>query len=178
MDRPSDALRRRIDGWADVWGVPGLEARVDVSFSRRFRTSLGRCYPASREVRLAAFLLDGPDALLQETLCHELAHAAVYELHGRSARPHGREWRELMRVAGFEPRARVPAALLDGVAPALTRGAQKLWEHHCPVCRASHVARTSARRWRCAACFGAGRAGKLVIRRVGAASALGGSAPR
>jgi predicted SprT family Zn-dependent metalloprotease len=42
--------------------------------------------------------------VLREVLCHELAHFAVWYVHGRSARRHGLEWRELMELAGYTPR--------------------------------------------------------------------------
>ena len=168
-----DELRCQIDGWAEQWGVPGLGTRLTLEFSQRFRSSLGRCAPEAREVRLAAFLLDGPEALLLEALCHESAHAAVYELHGRAARPHGPEWRELMTAAGFEPRARIPAKLLDGVAPALSRNTRSLWEHRCPVCQTMRIGRTVVGRWRCAACREAGLEGELVITRIVPATGAG-----
>jgi hypothetical protein len=115
---------RLVAGWARAWGVPGLEERVDIAFSARFRTSLGRCQPATGRIRLAAFLLAGPDEILHETLCHEAAHAAVYELHGGGPRPHGPEWKALMRAAGFPARARVPAELVPGLAPPRRRRAR------------------------------------------------------
>jgi hypothetical protein len=62
-----------------------------------------------------------PDALrdlLEEVLCHELAHVAVYRLHGRAVRPHGPEWKGLVAAAGFKPRARFERA--EGRFP--TRG--------------------------------------------------------
>ena len=153
--------------WAVLWNLPGLEDRLAVSFSRRFRRSLGRCAPASGEIRLAAFLQGGPPELLTEALCHEAAHAAVHELHGRGPKPLGVEWRELMRAAGFEPRARVPAALLEGLAPARQR-TRTGWLHRCPVCHASRVARRAVRRWRCAACVEEGLEGRFVITRLAA----------
>jgi len=41
---------------------------------------------------LAAHLENGIGDPLEEVLCHELAHVAVYRLHGRAARTHGPEW--------------------------------------------------------------------------------------
>lgn len=148
--------------WAEAWSVAGLEHRLNITFSSRFRTSLGRCAPRAGEIRLAAFLLTGPPAVLREALCHEVAHAAVYELHGIGVKPHGAEWRTLMMTAGFEPRARLPESLVPDVLP--HRGQPKrLWEHRCPVCHASRMARRRVPRWRCAACRAAGLAGRLTI---------------
>lgn len=98
--------------WAAVWQRPGLEERLHISFSTRMTRSLGRCHPERRTIRLASWLREAPVALFAEVLCHEAAHVAAFELHGRSCRPHGAEWKALMRAAGFEPRVRVPAELL------------------------------------------------------------------
>jgi predicted SprT family Zn-dependent metalloprotease len=155
-----------LTDWAQRWGVPGLEERLSVQVSTRLRTSLGRYSPAKGELRVASYLLDGPPSLLCEVLCHEAAHAAVCELHGRSARPHGPEWQALMRKAGFAPRVRIPAAELDRL-PLPARRARVLWEHRCPVCQASRVAGRPVRAWRCAACRAAGLSGKLEIQRAG-----------
>ena len=151
--------------WAQLWGVPGLEERLSVQISTRLRTSLGRYSPAQGALRVASYLLDGPQSLLREVLCHEAAHAAVYELHGRTVRPHGREWQALMRKAGFVPRTRIPTAELDRL-PLPARRARVLWEHRCPVCQALRVAGRPVRAWRCAACRAAGLSGELVIERV------------
>jgi predicted SprT family Zn-dependent metalloprotease len=145
--------------------VVGLERRLEVTFSGRFRRSLGRCVPAAGEIRLAAFLLAGTQAVLWEALCHEAAHAAVYELYGRGPAPHGEEWRALMRAAGFQPRVRVPASLLPDASVRWQR-AESLWEHRCPICHASRVARRRVPQWRCAACRAAGLEGELITTRV------------
>ena len=81
------------------------------------RVSLGFYLSRSREIRVADFLFDGPVALLQEVVCHEFAHAAVDERYGRRGRPHGREWRSLMRLAGREPRVRIPGVELERLIP-------------------------------------------------------------
>ena len=101
-----DALRSRAEEWAGLWGVPGLTESVTLEFSRRLRSSLGNCRPAQSLIRLAAHLEEKNEDLLEEVLCHELAHVAVYRLFGRSVRPHGREWKSLISAAGFEPRVR------------------------------------------------------------------------
>lgn len=158
-------LRRLVAGWAETWGLPGIEQRLDITFDTRFRTSLGRCVPSERRIRLASFLLTGPTALLHEALCHEAAHAAAYELHGNGRRPHGHEWRALMRAADFEPRARIPADLLPDLPPhRVQRGAR--WEYRCPVCDASRLARRRVSGWHCTACRAAGMDGALVVTRA------------
>ena len=70
-----------------------------------------------------------------------------------------------MRAAGYEPQTRMAIDI-----PALTRvkrassGRRNLaFEHRCPVCQTSRVARRSMKRWRCAACLEAGLSGDLEI---------------
>jgi hypothetical protein len=101
-------LRPWIESWGTTWSVPDLAARTRVSFSGRLSRSLGRCALRTGDIRLNANLLDGPEAALLEVTCHEAAHAAVFILHGAAARPHGREWKALMRAAGYQPVVRWP----------------------------------------------------------------------
>jgi SprT protein len=159
----------QLADWCAQWGLPGFERALTVTFSRRFRSALGRCAPASREIRLAAFLLDGPAVLLAEVLCHEAAHAAAYEIHGARVKPHGPEWKRLMEQVGFAPRVKFPAALLPGglgTEPRRRSGAY--WVHQCPVCHARRVAKAHVGRWRCASCVQDGLDGHLVVTRFSA----------
>ena len=131
------------------------------------RSSLGGFYPRERLIRIADTLLEAPPGLLHEVLCHEAAHAAVDILHGDRARSHGREWRELMRRVGLEPRVHMPGEELGGASQ---RAARKrwIWRHRCPLCRAERLAGRPVRQWRCRPCRAAGRDGKLAITRVAA----------
>ncbi len=155
--------RQRLADWSSTWGLAGLEARVTLQFSSRMTRSLGRCYADRKLIRLSERLLEGPPSLLEEALCHELAHVAVHEMNGRHYRPHGPEWKHLMRTAGFEPRARLPAGTVPQPARRLRRRRRYLYIHRCPVCQAEHIARRAVRRWRCAACVEAGLDGVLEI---------------
>ena len=154
-----------LAGWAHTWGMSGLERRITIRVSSRLRTSFGRCVPARGEVRIASFLLDASRSLLGEVLCHETAHAAVYLRHGGRVRPHGTEWRALMRAAGFEPRVQLPRDALAAL-PKRAQRARRLWEHRCPVCHAAQFAGRPVRQWRCAPCRAAGLDGELVISRT------------
>lgn len=168
---PSSAPAPKVEwlAWArdccSIWGVPGLEAILDIRVSQRMRTSLGRCRASSGEIRIASFLLEAPESLVREVVGHEVAHAAAVELHGSGVRPHGPEWKALMSAAGLEPRVRLPAVDL-GRLPARARRARVVWEHRCPVCQMQRLAGRPVRQWRCAACREAGLNGALVITRT------------
>ena len=81
-ERLATLLDMKVRRWAKIWRAPGLPNRVSVSFSQRMRRSLGRCAPQTGVVRLNAQVLRGKPDLLDEVLCHELAHIANVELHG------------------------------------------------------------------------------------------------
>jgi SprT protein len=156
---PVAKLARRTTGW----NISGLLDRVSVKFSRRMRRSLGLCIPSKRLVRLNPWVLPRNSELLEEVLCHELAHIAAFELHGAKVRPHGREWRALMCAAGFEPRIGVRLSRDVRAEPKGLPILQPLYEHRCPVCQTTRVARRPVPQWRCAACATAGLETKLVI---------------
>jgi len=162
-----DPCRQSLDRWLHLWDVPHLEAKSRIEWSPRLTWSLGRCYPDKRLIRIASYLkgLEGaPDGLLQEVLCHEMAHLAARELHGRNARPHGPEWKALMTSAGFEPRTRLPSP--NGAPrPGRRRRAPTVYLHRCPVCQLFRAARRLMSRWRCAACVASGLEGRLSITR-------------
>jgi SprT protein len=98
---------------------------------------------------------------MAEVLCHEAAHVAAYELYGAKARPHGSEWAALVTAAGFRPRHK--AADPNALEPKLSHPPRKLFEHLCPVCQITWVARKRMSRWRCTYCLADGLTGELVI---------------
>ena len=159
---PTHEQHALMTAWAEVWGVPGLERRVKLSWSGRMHRSLGRCLPTLGVVRINDQLAEGQEDLLTEVLCHELAHVAACELHGRLRRPHGGEWAALMRAAGYPPRASicVQHALLPPRAGSASR---RRYLHCCPVCGASRASVRKIPQWRCARCMRAGRDGRLVV---------------
>ena len=151
-----------LASWSTAWDIPELPYRVRIVFSHRLQSSLGRCAPSAGLVRLNPGLLDGAPEALREVVCHEVAHVATWLLHGRRARAHGPEWKELMRLAGYAPRVRwaeaaVPESVRERRKPAV------IYVHSCPVCRAQWVARRTSTAWRCATCRGAGRDGRLTV---------------
>lgn len=166
--------RPRLRQWARLWRCRPL-ASVKCAVNPRLTVSLGRCRPAARAIELNQRLLSHAGQLRREVLCHEAAHFAVRELHGRAAKPHGSEWRQLVTLAGFEPTAAISLAPRGPANPSgswshparktrVVRGYR--YEHRCPVCQFTRMARRPVGRWRCAACVGAGLDGVLLIRRL------------
>ena len=157
-----------IRRWGELWGIPDLHESVTVEFSSRMTVSLGRCQPARGRVRIAARLAQGAPDLLDETLCHEVAHVAVHRLQGGRARPHGPTWASLVSMAGFTPRTRAPAgAAQDGVKhprrPQPTSA--RRYAHRCPVCQEVRWGGRPVPSWRCSACRADGLPGTLLIER-------------
>ena len=164
-----EALRGDLVRWAALWGVPRMGEELRLRASTRMRRSLGSYRAARDEIALAVWLFEAPAALLEEVLCHEAAHAAVHRVHGRSVRPHGREWRGFMERAGLRARVRIPLEELpEARRVELVRAGG--WVHRCPVCQATRLARTRVPRWRCRRCRERGLGGELRVERVGAAS--------
>jgi predicted SprT family Zn-dependent metalloprotease len=155
-------IEHRLNRWLTRWETPALIGNLRVEFSPRLRRAFGRCYQEERLIRLTPSLRTSQSHLLAEILCHEAAHAAVYELYGIAAKPHGSEWEELMRVAGFEPRVRIPVVVRSGETGDEGR---VVWLHHCPNCEKSRHAMRPMHRWRCRTCVEDGSEGRLVIRR-------------
>ncbi len=165
---PAD-IETLVDESFDGWELGAPPSDLKITVSTRLRVSLARCLPERPEIRLAAFLLEGPTALLREVLCHELAHLVTHTRFGKAVKPHGAEWRALMRQAGFEPRVRIPTGRRRS-ASANTKPASRkqppLWAHRCPVCQMTRMAYRRVPQWRCASCLEDGLDGELVIERA------------
>jgi len=157
--------RTAVERWLGVWSVPELAQETTVEWSSRMTSSLGRSHPRTGVVRVAAYLQKAETALVEEVLCHELAHVAAYAIHGERLRtPHGPEWKQLMRAVGYEPRARL--RIPDGLAPKRKRRRSYAYVHWCLFCKMPRIARRVMRRWRCASCRHNGLDGELHIVRV------------
>jgi SprT protein len=143
-----------------LWGVPDLVNSIDTQFSNRLRKALGRTRVDTRRVRLNSLLMNANNNLLDEVLCHELAHIVVYTRFGEKAKPHGPEWAALMHQAGYRPRVRMN--IDDEMLPISINK----YEHLCPVCQLIRYARRPMSRWRCVRCIDAGLDGKLQIRSI------------
>ena len=154
-------VQAKSNEYFSLWGCSDLASSVVIQFSSRLKSSLGRTRVDVHKVSLNPLLTRENEQLLDEVLCHELAHIATYERFGASVKPHGPEWTALVRKAGFEPRLR------HGVANAKLPTATRKFEHLCPVCQTVRYAKRSMTQWRCESCVDAGLEGKLLIRSVG-----------
>lgn len=102
----SDRILTKSTEYFLLWDRPDLASCVVIQFSGRLKSSLGRTRVDAHKVSLNPLLTSANEQLLDEVLCHELAHIAIYERFGTSVKPHGPEWTALVRKAGFKPRLR------------------------------------------------------------------------
>lgn len=169
-------LRSTILECSQLWEMSELPGLVKVEFSRRMKTSLGRCLPELGIIRLNNKLKSRSRAFVREVLCHELAHFAVHRRYGANVRPHGLEWRRLIELAGYQAKRRMldlSSEIKSKIQKTADSGngvqnqrCRPLFAHRCPVCQSVRLTGTSARRWRCAECVVDGLDGELVISRV------------
>ena len=146
--------------WSRQWHAPCLQDKVVCEWSARLTRSLGRAYPVRMLVRLNLVLQRSPySSVFDEVLCHEVAHLAVFTLHGSEVASHGAEWKCLLVKAGYEPRT---GLFIE--ANEERHGAAVWYEHTCLVCQATRRAKRAQPKWRCVACTQAGLEGKLFIR--------------
>jgi predicted SprT family Zn-dependent metalloprotease len=158
-------LKPVVSYCADLWGVPALRERVRIIPSPWMAVTLAHAHPARNTISISTRALEsGSDERIREVLCHELAHLASGMGHGRRVHPHGREWQELMRQTGYEPRVRFTR---DTTLPLALRARLPLaFEHRCRSCGQMHLARTTNRHWRCPACLRAGREGRPTVTKL------------
>lgn len=78
-------------------------ARVPKIVWANYPSTAGKAYFRENEIRLSRVLLD-THARVYDTVLHEYAHLVVFQQHGRKAKPHGPEWKLVMRQLGVEPR--------------------------------------------------------------------------
>lgn len=155
------SMRRTLTRLGGVWTLPRLHLEVEVVFSPKLTRSLGRAIPSRGIVRLHVALARAPRRLLTEVLCHEAAHIVVFRRHGENKRPHGPEWAELVRQAGYKPSKSLVVAASEH--PNRQENTRR-YEHLCPVCQIVRIAKRPMSRWRCQDCTDAGLEGTLQIR--------------
>ncbi len=154
-------LHQKADEYFELWRMSDLIGQVRISYSNHLTSTLGRSRVDTQQVRLNPELAHTDQYFLDEVLCHELAHIAVYQKYGPGKRPHGREWATFVRQAGFEPKVRLGGV---GRTSQMKPDLHRRFEHLCPICQTTRYARRPISRWRCAVCNEAGLDGKLVIR--------------
>jgi predicted SprT family Zn-dependent metalloprotease len=152
---------RYLQTLATLWNRSFVSS-LPVEVNERLSRAAGRWLPRRGVVQLSPGTVSGDLRLRREVLCHEAAHAVVSRLHGDKVKPHGPEWRELVRAVGFEPTA---SAVRCGVSRQTGRP-QVIFRHTCPVCHFSKRAKRRMPRWRCPECRAAGLEGTLRIERM------------
>ena len=140
-------------------------AKLKVVVRPDLRRTLGRFFPRTGLIEVAAGVLSGPG--MEAVLLHEAAHAAVASLQSDSHRPHGPDWRRLMVLAG-EPHLRAARWCEHRTRKTTSRPGRTpdaLYDHRCPVCHINRKAKRPVRAWRCAAYVAAGLPGQFEITR-------------
>lgn len=147
-----------IARYAELWSFPELEEIVSMHFSPQLKKSWARTNLRTGTITIAASLRENDD-LLQQVICHELAHVVAFRRRGRTERPHGPDWQRLMLSAGHAPSLRLPPkeVLLNG-----SRQVHR-FVHRCSVCGFTRRARKRMTQWRCADCVAAGLDGQLLV---------------
>lgn len=113
MEKKLERLFSEGQRWCAVWGLTRLMREVTIEFSNDLGAALGRLDLRTLEIQLNGILLKpGNEALLHETLCHELAHIVASLRYGPRIKEHGPEWCEYMEKAGFKPRPEIAAGKL------------------------------------------------------------------
>lgn len=161
ISRQAVRLRRQ---WARKWRIPELRDAGGLQFNPRLTRTVARWVLATRHLEVGSRFFES-DRNHAAILCHEYAHAAVVLRFGPAVRPHGIEWQQFVRAAGFEPVARhrvVPPAAIR--SPSRGRVRPVTFEHRCLVCQSVRLGRRKMTRWRCAQCVQDGLFGGLSIR--------------
>jgi predicted SprT family Zn-dependent metalloprotease len=155
-----DLFHRAAARFGAIWSAGSLSTTVRIAVSPRLTRSLGRADVRQRRITLAAGLTHA-GTLLDQVLCHELAHIVAFDRVGRSEGPHGPTWQYLVSEAGYAPQRRLPGPA--SLAPIKLRSTSRKYAHRCPVCSFVRVASRRMPRWRCADCVLAGLDGHLDI---------------
>ncbi len=165
------SIQRILRELGGFWDTPGL-ADVEVVANPRLSRTLGRLVGRQLRIELGPRAFGSPTRL-KEVVTHEGAHAALVTARDAARlAPHGPEWRRLMALAGYPDakaaRWRCFTSARSSASPERRskRGAPAtLYDHWCPVCQASRVAKRRVKAWRCAGCTQTGLDGQLEITR-------------
>ena len=160
---------QRLIAWlAATWSIPKEALEVELAVNPRLTRAVARFLRRPRVIELGPRFFE-LGSRHEEILCHEFAHVAVDFVHGSSAKPHGLEWRRLVKAAGYRAEPRTTGALPIEQGPAVPKrraSPTAVYEHRCPVCQMVRRAKRPVPQWRCAACVAAGLPGTLQITRL------------
>lgn len=103
----SEHLKRRVEERiAECKQLTGIH--VDVEIRYNVTGSCGgwaRHAPSGCVIRLNAdMLVAHGEHFIANTVAHEYAHIAAFEKYGYKIKPHGEEWKRVMRVIGVDPK--------------------------------------------------------------------------
>lgn len=159
--------RPKLAAWARLWACPRVRT-VTCRLNPRLTSALGRCRSNASVIELSPRLFQRDWRIRREVLCHEAAHVAVRQHEAADARPHGRQWRALMVLAGFRPRVQIRLPRSKVPVPMVPRrtALPTRYAHRCPVCQFTRVAGRRMPRWRCPECLSAGLSGAMTIERL------------
>ena len=159
---PNALLKRALD-WASLWGVPELLEGMSVQRNCRLKTTVARWIEEKKCLELGPRFF-GLKQHQSDVLCHELAHAAAVQLHGKDISPHGPEWCTLIKAAGYLPSSKLQIARYKTEMSGKRKSSTQ-YEHRCPVCHAVRYAKRRMISWKCIECVRSGLTGQLEIRR-------------
>ena len=103
MEQASRRSRELLRLAADHYGMP--TPRVEIRFDLRGRAAGQARLPARGRpvIRYNLQLLaENGEAFLDRTVPHECAHVIAYRRHGGRIRPHGPEWKAVMKLFGAD----------------------------------------------------------------------------
>lgn len=144
---------------SDASGDADLISRITRRTAELLRRAAPLCRPPSPQIRFdlrgqtagqalwngrgsttlrfnLAFARAHGEAYIRETVTHEVAHLVTMARHGR-VRPHGPEWREVMRYLGVAE----PRRCHDYHLPEAEARRQRLWPYVC-ACRRHELSTT------------------------------------
>ena len=104
----SGEIREWIDFTCECNEVSYLATHIVVRWNRRFTRRIAdasyRTCPLRGRIRISPMIWER--ATLEqrrETVIHESSHIVAYHLHGLGIKPHGVEWKTVMKTCGVEP---------------------------------------------------------------------------
>jgi len=99
-------IKTVIQETCEKLGHSALAGLISVSFNSRCKKRLGLAKLQQRQIEIGCYLyLQVSESEQQDTIIHETCHLVAHEIYGNKIRPHGDEWKSLMRKAGGTPKA-------------------------------------------------------------------------